>query len=388
MNFTCDICGISKVGQDALKKHILNRHRNAKKIRYACDLPGCGATYDNFRSLQSHKRRHSSGSVQAAAPSGNENNSVNNEIEEDNLSPSQMKSLVAHFLLQNQADEGLSDRGSVNLANNLKNFVSDFSGMQKQKLAEKLRAFGVGDVDSLLAQPEVSEILSAGKIFSPFSSTHKQDKFMREHFNLIEPIPVVFGKKFAKRKVKGKQRLKQVDCVGYYVPFLSSLSSLLLMPEVATDVLHRTFVDPDFLTDIPDAAYCKNDPVLSDPKSLKISCFDDEFTITNPLGVHRQHKVLAFYFVLLNIRPQYRSNLAAIQLLAMCRSADVKRFPAALTILLSDFVNGLNKLRNGIYFEVSNERRFLRGGLVNFAADTLAANGIGCFNEGVGSALL
>lgn len=46
MKYLCSLCGIAKEGSDALESHMLNRHRNAKRLRYACEFPGCGATYD------------------------------------------------------------------------------------------------------------------------------------------------------------------------------------------------------------------------------------------------------------------------------------------------------------------------------------------------------
>lgn len=160
------------------------------------------------------------------------------------------------------------------------------------------------------------------------------------------------------------------------------------MPEVANDVLQRQKYNDDFLRDIFEGTYCQSDPVLSDPSALKIIAYDDEFTAVNPIGTHtKTHKYLAFYYVLCNIRPEYRSRLAAIQLLALARSIDIKSCPGAIEILLAEFTASINALRKGVKFEINESDRILRGGLAAFAADTLASQGIGGFIESVGNAV-
>jgi hypothetical protein len=169
---------------------------------------------------------------------------------------------------------------------------------------------------------------------------------------------------------------------------MSSLSALLRMPEVANDVLRRQQIADDLQRDIFDGTYCLNDPVLSDPAALKIVTYDDEFTIVNPIGHHtKSHKILAFYFMLCNIRPEYRSRLQAIQLIALARSVDIKRCPGAIDKLLADFICSMNALRKGLRFEIEGSTRYFHGGLIAHAGDTLASQNIGGFNEGVAKAI-
>ena len=91
-----------------------------------------------------------------------------------------------------------------------------------------------------------------------------------------------------------------------------------------------------------------------------------------------------FYFQLLNIPPDFRSKLSAIQLVACAKSTDVKEF--GFKKLLADFIIGLQKLYNGCTLTVCGSTKLYHGLLVYVLGDTLAAQMLGGFKEGVGSA--
>jgi len=56
-----------------------------------------------------------------------------------------------------------------------------------------------------------------------------------------------------------------------------------------------------------------------DPQALILHCYYDDFQVTNPLGSKtKKHKIGAFYFNLGNLRPQFRSVINMIQLVALC----------------------------------------------------------------------
>lgn len=390
MSFLCDVCGIVKSTAEQLDQHVLSKHRTAKRIRYCCNFSGCAVTYDNYRALQKHRRtKHQNATTadeeqhEAAADIPTPSDDV-----EQHIRPNEMKLLVGHFLLQMRAENKLSDKASQHLANNLEQFMADFSNIIKKNLADQLESVGEVTAAALISSPQFSGIFSPTEIFDPFRTIYQQDKFIHENFGLVSPIEIKLGQRSAKRKVGEVYSMKMVDCVGYIVPFLSSLAALLKMPQVAADVLIPRRNDTDFLADVFEGSYCENDVVLADSSSLKIVTFDDEFVGVNPIGTHtKQYKYLAFYYVLCNIRPECRSRLSAIQLLAIARSIDIKRSPHALETLLADFVTGINKLRRGVQFDIDKSTHLLRGGLVAHAADTLASQSIGGFCEGVGKAI-
>lgn len=389
MSFVCNVCGLIKPNKTALDKHMLKWHRYAKNAKYACDAPGCGVTYDKYRSYQTHRRlKHPPSDIPLADQNTSDLGFQNLSDEEDEcLSSSELTSIIGHFLLQIRADDKLSDKASENLAKHLEKFTADFGGIIKKNVVERLENAGETSAAALVSSPDFSDVFSPANVFQPFRTVYLQDKYFRENFRMVEPLEIKLGKRWVKRKVKGVYKMKKEDCVGYVVPLLSSLSALLKMPDVANNVLHRRQPIDDLLRDIHDGTYCQNDLVLSDPSSLKILAYCDEFTAVNPIGTHtKTHKYLAFYYVLCNIRPEYRSRLATIQLFALARSIDVKRFAGALEKLLDDFVVSMNALRNGVQFEIDGTVRSLCGGLVAFSADTLASQSIGGFAESVGNA--
>ena len=73
-------------------------------------------------------------------------------------------------------------------------------------------------------------------------------------------------------------------------------------------------------------------------------------------------------------------------MIAVAKERDCKEF--GLSLLLNDFISGINRLHNdGVTVGLTGNREItLKGGLVAFSADTLAASVIGGFKEGVGFA--
>lgn len=221
MNFICDLCGLVKPSAQALDEHMLNRHRNAKKIKYACDASGCGVTYDNYRSYQTHRRlKHPEIGV-AKIDQNTCDSDLRNLIENDDefVGPSQLTSRVGYFLMQTRTDDKLSDKASENLARNLNQFTSDFSSIIKKNIVERLENAGECSAAALVASPQFSDIFSPADVFRPFSTVYLQKKFISENFNMVEPVEVKLGQRMVKRKVEGVYKMINIDRVGYIVPF-------------------------------------------------------------------------------------------------------------------------------------------------------------------------
>ena len=72
----------------------------------------------------------------------------------------------------------------------------------------------------------------------------------------------------------------------------------------------------------------KSHPLFSvDPYALQIIGYYDDLEVVNPLGSYiKKHKLGCLFFFLSNIRPQYRSTLKNIQLLAVGRSEDIHHY--------------------------------------------------------------
>ena len=97
----------------------------------------------------------------------------------------------------------------------------------------------------------------------------------------------------------------------------------------------------------------------------------------------KKHKLTMFYFTLGNIPPQFRSKLTAIQLLAIAKTKDVRKF--GVSILLADFLHTVKQLADGgITIELHGGLHLIEGTVLLVLADTPAAHWLGGFKEGVG----
>ena len=119
---------------------------------------------------------------------------------------------------------------------------------------------------------------------------------------------------------------------------------------------------------------------------LQLIINTDDLEIVNLLGSHvKKHKVTIFYYTVANIRPDYRSRLHAIQLLAVAKTKDLKANNCeGVRLLLQDLIETVNKLSGGgIKMLLHGSTQLVEGSLVAVCADTLAAHWIGGFKEGV-----
>ena len=106
----------------------------------------------------------------------------------------------------------------------------------------------------------------------------------------------------------------------------------------------------------------------------------DDLELKNTLRSNKIHKLGMLYFTLLNIPPQYWSQLNNIFLLVLARTKDVKQF--GFDQLLQDFLSSFKLLRDeGVYMVLDGQRRRIRGDLIFSVCDTPAAAFLGGFKE-------
>ena len=134
------------------------------------------------------------------------------------------------------------------------------------------------------------------------------------------PKAVVMGQHIARKKYRGKSKLTTKPVYGY--PFLDNLQPLLSMPEVQACLSNDPLGSDVLMTDVVDGCYLRNNAFFKEhPKALLFAAYNDEFELVNPIGSHtRRHKLSIFYYVLLNIPPEFRSKLSVIQLIAVVKS--------------------------------------------------------------------
>ena len=177
------------------------------------------------------------------------------------------------------------------------------------------------------------------------------------------------------------------------LPHLWHVASLNLQ-SLATAVISMatTSTSPhnlnDQLGDFCDGSIFKEHPIFStDPHALQVVAYYDELEVVNPIGSFvKRHKLGCVFFFLANVRPQLRSTLKSIQLIAVAKHQDVQQY--GIDDLLSPFVEELKTLYcDGINVSIAGQERVLHGALLAFLADTLAAHSVGGFKESMGFAL-
>ena len=203
---------------------------------------------------------------------------------------------------------------------------------------------------------------------------------------LQEPQEIAFGEPYYVDQFTANvhRKVTQMDKL-YYVPLCSTLEKMMELDDYQSEVLNpHMSTSNDCLGDFCDGSLYKSHPLFSlDPSALQIIGYYDDVEVVNPLGSYvKKHKLGCLFFFLGNVRPQYRSILKNIQLVAVGRSEDIQHY--GLNAFLSPFVEDLKTLYcDGIVASVGGELRTFRGALLAFLADTLAAHAVGGFKGSV-----
>lgn len=203
------------------------------------------------------------------------------------------------------------------------------------------------------------------------STINSQYSFAKEHLGLVVGKKIVLGKENNK------------EDVFYYVPILQTLESLLKHEDVLSEVKNgHASLDKQILCDYCDGSlYSQNELFASDPSSLQIQLYFDDFEIVNPLGSYtKRQKLSACYFLLGNIRPMFRSKLKLIQLVWLCKSENVKKY--GLDQVVSPLISDLSQLESvGLHMTISGSPEIFKGTVTMIVADNLASHSMGGFNE-------
>jgi hypothetical protein len=169
---------------------------------------------------------------------------------------------------------------------------------------------------------------------------------------------------------------------------LDTLKVLLSVDEILVEVLNPHTATNANLSDFCDGSVFKHHPLFgTNPNALQIIGYYDELEVVNPIGSYvSKHKLGCLFFTLANIRPQYRSSLKAINLVAVGKYEDILRY--GIDAFLSPFVDDIKALYcDGISVAVGSEACTFYGGLLVFLADNLAAHAVGGFKQSMSFAL-
>ena len=133
------------------------------------------------------------------------------------------------------------------------------------------------------------------------------------------------------------------------------------------EVLNPRVSESNFLADFSDGTAFRSHPMFSvNPHALQIFAYYDDVEVVNPLGAYtKTHKLGCLFFFLGNVRPQFRSTLKTIHLLAVGRSIDIQTY--GMNVFLTPFVKDLKQLYcNGITINVNGESKTIHCALLAF----------------------
>ena len=177
-------------------------------------------------------------------------------------------------------------------------------------------------------------------------------------FGFVEPQEYVLGK-----DAKGKDETTQ------YEPILDTLRSLLEKDDVFAEVFNGHSSNDDTLGDFCDGQNFRGNALFStNIMSIQVQLYYDEFCAANPLNNKVETmKFGAFYFVVGNIPPVYRSRLHVIQLALLCMASHLKDY--TLERIVAPLLRDLRTLETTGYT--------LYGSISFISADNLGAHQIG-----------
>lgn len=149
--------------------------------------------------------------------------------------------------------------------------------------------------------------------------------------------------------------------VMYQFMYICTLQALLINPSLKEELLSVHKSADNVRRDFCDGEFFKNHPVFSvHSNALQFILYYDDIEVANALGSragnHKLGKKCAtklwqkvsvitigcFHFTLGNIRPEFRSSLSSIFLLAVAKSSLLREFTA--DAILEKFVQQINML--------------------------------------------
>ena len=249
----------------------------------------------------------------------------------------------------------------------------------KMKISEKLRGHGIPDdiindvIDISLTNP-----------LTDIETNYKQNKHLKENFNLVEPRSVSLGSTITNRRHGAKRRMVMVEDNVYYVPIIDSLEQFLNAPGVFQTCVFDFEKREDFITDFSNGTMFHDHPSFKDSKnSIVLSLYYDDIEICNPLG-SKSRNTAVFYYSVLNLPIKYRSKLCNFRLLAVCDKDILNKY--GIEAVLHPFITDMQKLHEGYDFRIDGSIYNLKGNLFHVLGDTPASHLIGGFKQGVGFA--
>lgn len=122
------------------------------------------------------------------------------------------------------------------------------------------------------------------------------------------------GKKQRKHRSAPTERITELSSKGYLIPFTLAVTQFLsirIVHEAVLDSFEKYSKEPNGrYYEVSDGEVCRGNPVFMKQNVLVFQIYSDEVELADPLGRKKgKHKVVLFYWSLLNLPHQWRSKL-------------------------------------------------------------------------------
>lgn len=395
--FVCVNCEYESRHFTRLIRHYRYVHETPNgRFRIVCGISGCHKTCLAVRSLLKHiKQKHANfyeehvarkSEVQNVAirASGDKPSLENESLEVSDGVCNQLGDVtqgqcnmvdverkVALFLLKLRELFKVSGKACTFIASQM----ADILEITSEKYSSNIRAnFRTLELETETCMPEIQApncYRELKDIFLHFNDNRRLNEYAQEQLCYVEPVEIILG-----------QNAKGANATVQYVPILKTIETLLKHEDVLAEVMQGHQSLDGKIRDFCDAANYQNNEIFrSHLPTLEIQLYTDDFTIANPLGNKAKTlKLGAFYFILGNLSPQYKSKLYVIQLAIICKSIHIKKY--GFSKVMEPLIQDLITLESdGVTVKVNTTTYNFKGTVSYMSADNLAAHGVGGFVE-------
>ena len=375
-------------------------HGNEKDFNIVCGVHGCQKNYHLVPSLLKHmKRSHPQFHFQHLSKyrEGQKDpnaysflNFVIEEGEDDSISENgdnnrnedevegpanvDIKKKMSLFLLNLREKFKLPENVMTHIVDEFSSILCLHQSEISRNLFDIFNGLNIPDVqDDILQQFQslLKQNTDVENSLLTLSSTKKLNKYIKDNLNIVLPVEFILN---APHEPTSSMQ---------YVPIQKTIENMLKHEDVFSYIINDHLSQSNTLRDICDGLVYKNNNffVENGLNKLQILLFYDDFTVTNPIGHSvKKYKIGAFYFLLANLPPKYRSQLHVIQLVAVVKADDLKTY--GFTEVLNPLIQDLKTLESdGIIIERPEGNLRLHGSLLAVIGDNLGAHAIGGFVE-------
>lgn len=208
------------------------------------------------------------------------------------------------------------------------------------------------------------------------------EKYLKENCGLISPEECIVGTKYI-WKIKQRQHVcERTQLKAYYIPFKRTLEQLLSNKQVREMLFRNIQSSENSIKDFFDGNYFKENFGVVGVNTLYLFVYYDDVELAAVPGSKSQAYSF-FYWGLANYPPELRSNLKAINLLAVAKKSVVREF--GIAAVLNDFLETIKEMQtpDGIVINIGGTETRINGHLLFLMGDTPAAQLMGGFKEGV-----